>query len=96
MQAKEKENNVIMLLDQEILTLEEKTKVLKEVCKTCNEESAIFTKAASEQRDTSQMKLLLTNGNDRKPKCEEHEVEMKKFDEALVTLHRKRKEVSNK
>ena len=94
MKAKEKENNVIMLI--EILALEEKRKVLNEVCKTYNEEFVTFTKVAGEQRDTSQMKLLLTNGNDRKLKCEEHEVEMKKFDEALVTLHRKRKEVNNK
>ena len=34
LQAKEKENNVIMLLDQEILGLEEKKNVVSEVCKT--------------------------------------------------------------
>ena len=96
LQAKEKENNVIMLLDQEILGLEEKKKVLSEVCKTYNEEFVTFTKAAGEQTDMSQIKLLLTKGNDRKRKCEEHELEIKKLDEALVTLHKKRKEVNNK
>ena len=60
LQAKEKENNVIMLLDQEILGLEEKKKVLSEVCKTCNKKFVTFTKAAGEQTDMSQMKLLLT------------------------------------
>ena len=34
LQAKEEENNVVMLLDQEILGLEENKKVLQEVCKT--------------------------------------------------------------
>ena len=34
LQAKEKENNVMMLLDQEILGLEEKKNVVSEVCKT--------------------------------------------------------------
>ena len=85
-----------MLLDQEILGLEEKKKVSSEVCKTYNEEFATFTKASGEQTDMSQMKLLLTKGNDRKRKCEEHELEIKKLDEALVTLHKKRKEVNNK
>ena len=93
LEAKEKENNVIMLLDQEILGFEEKKKVPSEVCKTYNEE---FTKAASEQTDMSQMKLLLIKGNNRKRKCEEHELEIKKFDEALVTLHKRRKEINSK
>ena len=85
-----------MLLDQEILGLEEKKKVLSEVCKTCNKKFVTFTKAAGEQTDMSQMKLLLTKWNDRKQRCEEHELETKKHDEALVTLHKKRKEVNNK
>ena len=49
LQAKEKENNVIMLLDQEILGLEEKKNVVSEVCKTYNKELVTFTKAAGEQ-----------------------------------------------
>ena len=36
--------------------LEEKKKVLSEVCKTYNEELVTFTKAAGEQTDMSQMK----------------------------------------
>ena len=44
----------------------------------------------------SQMKLLLTKRNDRKRKCEEHETEIKKFEEALVTLYKKKKKVNNK
>ena len=44
----------------------------------------------------SEMKLLLTKGNDQKRKCEEHELEIKKLDEALVTLHKMQKEVNNK
>ena len=43
-------------IDQEILGLEEKKKVLSEVCKTYNEELVTFTKAAGEQTDMSQMK----------------------------------------
>ena len=96
LQAKQKENNVIMLLDQEILVLEEKKKVLSKVCKTYNEEFVTFTKAAGKQTDMSQIKLLHTKGNDQKWKCEEHELEIKKLDEAFVTLHKKRKEVNNK
>ena len=96
LQVKEKENNVIMLLDQEILGLEEKKKVLSKVCKTYNKKFVTFTKAAGEQTDMSQMKLLLTKWNDRKQRCEEHELETKKLDEALVTLHKERKEVNNK
>ena len=42
------------------------------------------------------MKLLLIKGNDRKRKCEEHETEIKKLEEALVTLYKKKKEVNNK
>ena len=61
-----------------------------------NEEFLAFTKAAGEQTDMSQMNILFTKGNDRKWKCEEHELEIKKLDEALVTLHKKRKEVNNK
>ena len=34
------------------------------------------------------MKLLLTKGNDRKRKCEEHETKIKKLEEALVTLYK--------
>ena len=95
-QAKEKENSVMMLLDQEISGLKEKKKVLSEVCKTYNEEFVTFTKEAGKQIDMSQMKLLLTKGNDRKQKCVEHETEIKKFEEALVTLYKKKKEVNNK
>ena len=61
-----------------------------------NEEFVTFTKAAGEQIDVSQMKLLLTKGNDRKQKCEEFELEIKKLDDALAILHKKRKEVNNK
>ena len=96
LQAKVKENNVTMLLDQEILGLEEKKNVLSEVRKTYNEEFVTFTKAAGEQIDMSQMKVLLTKGNHRKRKCEEHKLEIKKLDGALVTLCKKRKEVNNK
>ena len=95
-QAKEKEISVMMLLDQEISGLKEKKKVLSEVCKTYNEEFVTFMKEAGKQIDMSQMKLLLTKGNDRKRKCEEHETEIKKFEEALVTLYKKKKEVNNK
>ena len=95
-QAKEKENSVMMLLDQEILGLKEKKKVLSEVCKTYNEEFVKFTKEAGKQRDMSQMKLLLTKGNDCKRKCEKHETEIKKLEEALVTLYKKKKGVNNK
>ena len=48
-QAKEKENSVMMLLDQEISGLKEKKKVLSEVCKTYNEEFVTFTKEAGKQ-----------------------------------------------
>ena len=96
LRAKEKQNNVIMLLDQEILGLEEKKKVLGEVCKTYNEEFVTFTKAAGKQTDLSQMKLLLTKGNDRKGKCEEHELKIKKLDEAwLHCITRERKSITN-
>ena len=85
-----------MLLDQEILGLEEKKKVLGEVCKTYNEEFVTFTKAAGKQTDLSQMKLLLTKGNDRKGKCEEHELKIKKLDEAwLHCITRERKSITN-
>ena len=90
-QAKEKENSMMMLLDQEMLGLKEKKKVLSEVCKTYNEEFVTFMKEAGKQRDMSQMKLLLTKGNDRKQKCEEHETEIKKLEETLVTLYKKKK-----
>ena len=69
---------------------------MSKVCKTYNEEIFTFTKAAVEQTDMLQMKLLLTRGNDQKPKCEEPEFEIKKLDETLVTLHKKRKEVNKK
>ena len=39
----------------------------------------------------SQMKLLLTKGNDHKLKCEENETEIKKLEEALVTSYKKKK-----
>ena len=48
-----------MLLDQEILGLEEKKKVLSEVCKIYNEEFVTFTKAAGELTDMSQMDFYL-------------------------------------
>ena len=48
-QAKEKENSVMMLLDQEISGLKEKKKVLSEVCKTYNEEFVTFMKEAGKQ-----------------------------------------------
>ena len=85
-----------MLLDQEILGLGEKKNVLSKVSKTYNEKFVTFNKAAGEQTDMSQMKLLLTKGNDRKRKWEENELKIKKFDDALVTLHKKRKEVNKK
>ena len=53
LQAKEKEDNVIILLDQEISGLEEKKKFLSEVYKSYNEEFVTFTKAAGEQTDMS-------------------------------------------
>ena len=56
----------MMLLDQEISGLKEKKKILSEVCKSYNEEFVTFTKEAGKQTDMSQMKLLLTKGNDRK------------------------------
>ena len=65
-QAKEKENSVMMLLDQEILRLKEKKKVSSEVCKTYNEEFVTITKEAGKQTNMSQMKLLFTKGNDCK------------------------------
>ena len=76
LQAKEKEDNVIMLLDQEMSKLEEKEKVLSEVCKIYNEEFVTFIKAVGEQTYTSQIRLLLTYGNDCKRKCEGHETEI--------------------
>ena len=85
-----------MLLDQEISGLKEKKKVLSEVCKTYNEEFVTFTKEAGKQINMSQMKLFLTKGNDRKRKCEEHETEIKKLEEALVALYKKKKVVKNK
>ena len=54
---------MIMQLDQEILGLEERKKVLSEVCKICNEEFVTFAKAAGEQTDMSQIELLLTKGS---------------------------------
>ena len=86
----------MMLSDPEISGLKEKKKVLSEVCKTYNEEFVTFMKEAGKQTDRSQVKLLLTKGNDRKQKCEEHETEIKKLKEALVTLYKKKKEANNK
>ena len=51
LQVKEKEDNVIMQLDQEISGLEEKKKVLSEVCKTYNEEFITFTHQCSWRTD---------------------------------------------
>ena len=56
LQAKEKKDDVLVLLDQKISGLEEKKKVLSEVCKTYNEEFVTFTKATVEKTDMSQMK----------------------------------------
>ena len=52
-QAKEKENIVMMLLDQEISVLKENKKVLSEVCKTYNEEFVTFMKEAGKQTDVT-------------------------------------------
>ena len=80
-QAKEKENSVMMLLDQEITGLKEKKKVLSEVCK---------------HTDMSQMKLLLTKGNDCKLKCDENETEIRSLKRLwLHHIRKKRKSITN-
>ena len=90
-----------MQLDQEILGLEERKKVLSEVCKIYNEEFVTFAKAAGEQtyvtnRTFTYKRIEGERESDRKRKCEEHELEIKKHDEVLVALHKKRKEVNSK
>ena len=47
-----------MQLDHKISGIEEKKIVLKEVCKTYNGEFVSLTKAAGEQRELSEMKIL--------------------------------------
>ena len=97
-QKKEKiEDTQLSLLSSEISTLEDRKKVLQEVCNNnYNTEFIEYTKKAGEQNDFTKMRVYLTKVNDLKRKAEENENEIDKIEETLSTLLVKRKKLGGK